>query len=403
MPGRLVDAYRRHFEPAQVRVRVERRAAAGVGGSGGRFLEHGLRFVADTVSGQKTGFFLDQRENRRSGQRIATRPSGAEPVLLFGRLFGRRALREEPRRAVDVDGSEAALSSPGASGRRTSSTPRRKTSSAPTSSRTCAPGPPPANGGTSSSAIRPRSPEEGGCRPRGPRVQGRGAAGDDARLAGRNPARVFLFRPRVSGALPADPLRRGARRRARFLHHGEGGRRPDHPVSIYCPESEYLKAFYLSRRIAPAEPGASGHNRAACPRPRLRPPRPRSPDRGGIAQQTMLLAGASVRGSPGISRVPAVTRGSSTRAGSTSLRAPRGRAPGDTGARRERSRVVEGDGAPPPRKRGRGRHRPLVDRVSGGRRCGECSGRRGRVIHDSVTLSSVTTFSITRARHGRSG
>ena len=29
------------------------------------FLEHGLSFTADLVSGQKTGFFLDQRENRR--------------------------------------------------------------------------------------------------------------------------------------------------------------------------------------------------------------------------------------------------------------------------------------------------------------------------------------------------
>jgi len=29
------------------------------------FLEHGLRFTADLVSGQKTGFFLDQRDNRQ--------------------------------------------------------------------------------------------------------------------------------------------------------------------------------------------------------------------------------------------------------------------------------------------------------------------------------------------------
>src|SRR5260370_39693655 len=29
------------------------------------FLENGLRFEADVLKGQKTGFFLDQRENRR--------------------------------------------------------------------------------------------------------------------------------------------------------------------------------------------------------------------------------------------------------------------------------------------------------------------------------------------------
>jgi len=28
------------------------------------FSEHGVRFEADVIRGQKTGFFLDQRENR---------------------------------------------------------------------------------------------------------------------------------------------------------------------------------------------------------------------------------------------------------------------------------------------------------------------------------------------------
>jgi 23S rRNA (cytosine1962-C5)-methyltransferase len=35
------------------------------------FLENGLRFEADVVRGQKTGFFLDQRENRRAVQELA--------------------------------------------------------------------------------------------------------------------------------------------------------------------------------------------------------------------------------------------------------------------------------------------------------------------------------------------
>lgn len=34
------------------------------------FLENGLAFAADVVQGQKTGFFLDQRDNR---QRLAVR------------------------------------------------------------------------------------------------------------------------------------------------------------------------------------------------------------------------------------------------------------------------------------------------------------------------------------------
>ena len=35
------------------------------------FLETGLRFEADVVRGQKTGFFLDQRENRRRVEALA--------------------------------------------------------------------------------------------------------------------------------------------------------------------------------------------------------------------------------------------------------------------------------------------------------------------------------------------
>jgi 23S rRNA (cytosine1962-C5)-methyltransferase len=36
-----------------------------------RFLENGLHFEADVMRGQKTGFFLDQRENRREVERLA--------------------------------------------------------------------------------------------------------------------------------------------------------------------------------------------------------------------------------------------------------------------------------------------------------------------------------------------
>src|SRR5690606_12049024 len=36
------------------------------------FLEHGLAFEADVVQGQKTGWFLDQRENRLAVRGIAS-------------------------------------------------------------------------------------------------------------------------------------------------------------------------------------------------------------------------------------------------------------------------------------------------------------------------------------------
>jgi len=44
------------------------------------FLESGIRFLADVLKGQKTGFFLDQRENRR---RVESLSSGRAALNLF--------------------------------------------------------------------------------------------------------------------------------------------------------------------------------------------------------------------------------------------------------------------------------------------------------------------------------
>lgn len=49
--------------------------------------EHGVRFAVDVVHGQKTGFFLDQRENRRAVRAYA---SGIEVANLFAYTGGSR-------------------------------------------------------------------------------------------------------------------------------------------------------------------------------------------------------------------------------------------------------------------------------------------------------------------------
>ena len=49
------------------------------------FVENGVRFTADVVHGQKTGFFLDQRENR---QRIRQFSAGRRVLNLFGYTGG---------------------------------------------------------------------------------------------------------------------------------------------------------------------------------------------------------------------------------------------------------------------------------------------------------------------------
>ncbi len=50
-----------------------------------RFLENGLQFTADLIHGQKTGFFLDQRENR---QRIIPLAQGRSVLNVFGYTGG---------------------------------------------------------------------------------------------------------------------------------------------------------------------------------------------------------------------------------------------------------------------------------------------------------------------------
>ena len=67
-----------------------------------------LRMAVDLVGGQKTGLFLDQRENRR---RLGALASGASVLNLFSYSggFALAALAGGATRAVNVDASEAAL------------------------------------------------------------------------------------------------------------------------------------------------------------------------------------------------------------------------------------------------------------------------------------------------------
>ncbi len=72
------------------------------------FTENGLDFFADVASGQKTGFYLDQRENRG---RLRALARGRRVLNLFSYsgAFSVAALAGGAARAVDVDSSEAAL------------------------------------------------------------------------------------------------------------------------------------------------------------------------------------------------------------------------------------------------------------------------------------------------------
>ncbi|HEU5071091.1 MAG TPA: class I SAM-dependent methyltransferase [Verrucomicrobiae bacterium] len=72
------------------------------------FQESGLRFEADVVRGQKTGFFLDQRENRR---RVETFAAGADVLnaFSFSGGFSLYAARGGATSVTDLDISPHAL------------------------------------------------------------------------------------------------------------------------------------------------------------------------------------------------------------------------------------------------------------------------------------------------------
>jgi 23S rRNA (cytosine1962-C5)-methyltransferase len=112
----LEAAVREVFEPKRLLVRQSGAAHDSGSKSANRngqseivpFTENGLRFVADLGTGQKTGFFLDQRGNRFRLQRLSR---GLRVLNLFSYsgAFSVAALAGGASRAVDVDSSASAL------------------------------------------------------------------------------------------------------------------------------------------------------------------------------------------------------------------------------------------------------------------------------------------------------
>jgi len=74
------------------------------------FLENGIRFEADVLRGQKTGFFLDQRENRAEVEELAGRRSVLN-AFSFSGGFSVYAARGGARSVTDLDISAHALES----------------------------------------------------------------------------------------------------------------------------------------------------------------------------------------------------------------------------------------------------------------------------------------------------
>jgi 23S rRNA (cytosine1962-C5)-methyltransferase len=228
--------------------RGEGRANRDTGGPLAPFTENALHFFAETAFGQKTGFFLDQRDNRA---RLATLSPGRTVLNLFSYTgaFSVAALAGGASRAVDVDSSEPALA--------LAREHRR------------------ANGFPSEEAdfvradvfedLRRRA--EAGERwdlvvcdpPAFAKKRGdveRAARGykDVNRLAMTLVAPGgWLLTCSCSGQIGPDLFQKivfsasleAGRSFAVAVRQGAGA---DHPVSLDCPEGEYLKGFWLSRK-----------------------------------------------------------------------------------------------------------------------------------------------------------
>ncbi len=215
------------------------------------FLECGLSYFADLAGGQKTGFFLDQRENRSLVRSLA---AGRDVLNLFSYsgAFGVAALAGGARRVVQVDVSAPALALARENHRANGQ--RVDEEGAPAGT-VCADvfedlrarveagetwdlvvTDPPA-------FAKRRSDVERACR----------GYKDVNRLAIKLLAPGgLLLACSCSGPVDQDLFQKvlfsaalDAGREVRLLEKRGAG--PDHPVSLDCPEGEYLKAFLVSR------------------------------------------------------------------------------------------------------------------------------------------------------------
>jgi len=211
------------------------------------FLENGLRFLADVGAGQKTGFFLDQRDNRA---RLRALSRGRRVLNLFSYTgaFSVAALAGGATRAVDVDSSGAALA-----------LARRHRAENALS----------ADGSDFVEAdvfedLRRRVAEGQRwdavvCDP--PAFAKKKSDVERAARGYKDVNRLammlvspggWLLTCSCSGLVDADLFQKivfsaSAEARADFAIVARQGAGPDHPVSLDCPEGEYLKGLWMRR------------------------------------------------------------------------------------------------------------------------------------------------------------
>jgi 23S rRNA (cytosine1962-C5)-methyltransferase len=212
------------------------------------FLENGLRFIADVSVGQKTGFYLDQRENRA---RLRALARGRTVLNLFSYSggFSVAALSGGAARAVDVDSSPGALAL---------AREHRRENGLPA---------PPEDFAQEDVFADLRRRVEAGetwdvivCDP--PAFAKKRADVDRAARGYKDINRLamklvapggWLLTCSCSGLVSADLFQKivfsaSVEAGRTFAIAARQGAGPDHPVSLDCPEGEYLKGLWLAAR-----------------------------------------------------------------------------------------------------------------------------------------------------------
>jgi 23S rRNA (cytosine1962-C5)-methyltransferase len=218
--------------------------SVGAGDPTATIREHGLRFHVDPAEGQKTGFFLDQRENRELARAHA---EGGRVLNLFSYsgAFGVYAAAGGATEVENVDVSARAIELARANHELNGLAANVRFTVADVFQ-----------------FVRERAAQESRfdlvvCDPPA-FAKSRGAV----ERAARGYKDINLYALRLvepggllmtfscSGHMSLDLFQKvvfsaalDAGRRVSFLRRLTAG--PDHPVSLYCPESEYLKGFLL--------------------------------------------------------------------------------------------------------------------------------------------------------------
>jgi 23S rRNA (cytosine1962-C5)-methyltransferase len=253
LKGLFIDALREELKPRGVWLKNDIPARRlehlseepewmGEGEPSAEIVENGLRFRVDPPSGQKTGFFLDQRENRNLARTLAR---GRRTLNLFSYsgAFGIYAAAGGASSVENVDISAAAIEAARVNHRLNGVEATFVVADAFTYVRQTA---------ARFDLIICDPPAF--ARSRG-----------DVDRAARGYKDVNLFAMKLldpgarmmtfscSGHLSLDLFQKvifaaalDAGRRVSFVRRLTAA--PDHPVSLYCPEGEYLKGFLLEVR-----------------------------------------------------------------------------------------------------------------------------------------------------------